>query len=79
MSDEITKLQEQVKTLFANDERHEKELDELKDDVKDCNRVLLDKLEEMNRQMATRLPTWATILISVLTALLGGLVGRGGL
>lgn len=34
---EITKLQEQVHTLFANDERITRDMDALRRDVQDCN------------------------------------------
>lgn len=74
---EIAKLQEQVHTLFQNDERHERELDGLRKDVADCNEKILNQLTDLRKEMASRLPNWATLLISVLTACLGGLLGRG--
>ena len=53
---ELTRLQEQIKTLFGD-------VDELKTDVK-----------EIKHQLANRLPLWATVLISVLTGVIGWLL-----
>ena len=53
---DITRLQEQIKTLFGD-------VNELKEDVK-----------EIKQQLANRLPLWATMLISVLTGVIGWLI-----
>lgn len=41
----------------------------------------LDKSDENQTQLfnhqSSRLPTWATVLISILTAIVGGLIGKG--
>ena len=58
---DVTRLQEQMKTLFGD-------VTELKDDVK-----------EIKAQLANRLPLWATVLISVLTAFIGWLLAGGGM
>lgn len=68
---EISKIQEQIHTLFVNDERHERELAEVKQQVKDCNQAILDELKDLRKEMANRLPLWATTLIACLMALLG--------
>jgi len=64
-SDEIVRLQEQVKTLFSG----QKELKETFEGV-------LKKLDEMQKSFQNRLPPWAVALISVLTAACGWLAGR---
>ena len=55
---DVTRLQEQVKTLFGD-------VGELKTAVK-----------ELKEEFANRLPNWATALIAILTAMLGGCAGR---
>lgn len=75
---EIAKLQEQVHTLFVNDERHDKELKALRQDIAACNEAVLGEIKDLRREMANRLPLWATALMSILTAVVGGLIGKGG-
>jgi len=55
-TEDVARLQEQIKTLFGN-------VAELKDDMK--------KIKE---DLSKRLPTWATALISLLTAAVGWLI-----
>ena len=68
---EIAKLQEQVHTLFENDSRHDREMAELRKDVADCNQILLNEIKELRKEMASRLPLWATMIIALLTAIVG--------
>lgn len=55
-----------------------KMLDEFKSDVKDQMAYLINKIDGMdtrvNNHLMHRLPTWATLYISLLSALVGGLV-----
>lgn len=60
IEEKIARIEEQIVTLFKNDERMEKAIDKLCGDI-----------TEIKEQLANRLPTWATILIT----LLGGAVG----
>ena len=65
MSDqEVARLEEQVKTLFLNMSdlkvNFQNDVCEIKEDVKD-----------IRNNFANRLPNWASILISILTTLLG--------
>ena len=65
MSDqEIARIEEQIVTLFKNDERMERAIEKLGYDV-----------QEIKDEFANRLPTWATILLSILTASLGVCLG----
>lgn len=65
MSDqEIARIEEQIVTLFKNDERMERAIEKLGHDV-----------QEIKDEFANRLPTWATIVLSILTASLGVCLG----
>lgn len=65
MSDqEIARIEEQIVTLFKNDERMERVIEKLGYDV-----------QEIKDEFANRLPTWATIVLSILTASLGVCLG----
>lgn len=65
MSDqEIARIEEQIVTLFKNDERMERAIEKLGYDV-----------QEIKDEFANRLPTWATIVLSILTASLGVCLG----
>lgn len=78
---EIAKLQEQVHTLFENDNRHERDMDSLRRDVQECNRELLNEIKNLRdeiKNLYNRLPTWATIALAILCAIMGGLVGKEG-
>jgi hypothetical protein len=61
---EVTRLEEQVKTLFAGQARIEKSLEDFKIDI-------YKEIKELKEQFVNRLPLWATLLISILTAGLG--------
>jgi len=61
---EIARIEEQIVTLFKNDERMERAIEKLGYDV-----------QEIKDEFANRLPTWATILLSILTASLGVCLG----
>ena len=65
MSDqEIARIEEQIVTLFKNDERMERAVEKLGYDV-----------QEIKDEFANRLPTWVTIVLSILTASLGVCLG----
>lgn len=65
MSDqEIARIEEQIVTLFKNDERMERAVEKLGYDV-----------QEIKDEFANRLPIWATIVLSILTASLGVCLG----
>lgn len=65
MSDEqCARLEEQIKTLFANGERREQAIHDLRQDIK-----------EIKETLANRLPNWATFALATLTAVVGGLIG----
>lgn len=79
---EIAKLQEQVHTLYQNSDRHEREMENLRRDVAECNKALLDEIKSLREEikaLGNRLPNWATMLLMALTAIIGGLVSRGGI
>lgn len=59
----IARLEEQVRTLFSNDSR-------LEVAIKD----LTGEIANLRKELATRLPFWATGSISLLTAMVGWLV-----
>lgn len=63
--DEVIRMQEQIVTLFKNDERQENALDKV-----------LESLDKIKDQLASRLPVWATMLIAALTAACGFLAGK---
>lgn len=65
MSDqEIARIEEQIVTLFKDDERMERAIEKLGYDV-----------QEIKDEFANRLPTWVTIVLSILTASLGVCLG----
>lgn len=77
---EVTALKEQVKTLFANDDRIVKDLDEVKQDVKDCNKELIKEIKALREEIKAlynRLPVWATLAFGVLCTVIGGMIGKG--
>ncbi len=55
-NDDVARIEEQIKTLFSNDTRFEKCVEEIRTDIK---------------QLANRLPVWATLLVALLTAACG--------
>lgn len=65
-TEDTTRLQEQVKTLFKNFADHET-------DNKEAFKEVFAKLDEINKNYASRLPVWATFLIAALTAAVGWL------
>lgn len=60
--DAIARLEEQIKTLFNDGQRREGAIKDLACDIK-----------EIKEELANRLPIWATLAISLLTALVGAL------
>lgn len=70
MSDlEVTRLEEQVKTLFTGQARIEKSLEDFKSDI-------YKQIKELKDQFANRLPVWATTLIGILTGVCGFLAAK---
>lgn len=70
--EEVTRIQEQIKTLFNNDTRLER-------DIAECNARYESGIRELSQkldQYANRLPTWATAAIAILTAVCGWSLGR---
>jgi hypothetical protein len=63
--EEITRMQEQIITLFKNEEKMDRYVDRIQKDV-----------EELKRYFANRLPIWATMLIGILMATCGWFAGR---
>jgi len=64
---DIARIQEQIITLFKNDENH-------KADMKDTNIRLETTVRELTQkidQFANRLPNWASILIGCLMGVIG--------
>lgn len=54
--------------------KHSVEIDNLKNSYLELNTkidLIFDKLEEMRRDILNRIPVWATMLISLLTGLVG--------
>ena len=65
---EITRIQEQVKTIFAD-------LNELKCELKAEIKDLKSEVKELREMLANRLPLWATLFIGFLMAALGWSAG----
>ncbi len=66
IEEEIVRLQQQIKALSDNDERHEDNLKTLTTDIR-CIR------KELIKEISNRLPTWAVFLLSGMTACIGWL------
>jgi hypothetical protein len=77
MSDqqEIARIQEQIKTLFAGQERLEKNQYDFESEMRNTTGEIYREIKALKEDFANRLPTWATIIISILTASLGACLG----
>lgn len=77
MSDqqEIARIQEQIKTLFAGQERLEKNQYDFESEMRNTTGEIYREIKALKEDFANRLPTWATIIISILTASLGVCLG----
>lgn len=62
---DVVRIKEQIVTLFKADERMDKCIEKLSNDI-----------QEIKERLANRLPNWATALIAVLTAAVGWFAGR---
>lgn len=72
---DVARLQEQIKTLFSGQERIEKNQNEFEAETRANVGAIYNEIKALKDQFANRLPTWATIIISVLTASLGVCLG----
>lgn len=76
MSDqEIARIQEQIKTLFAGQERIEKNQCDFEHEMREITGDIYREIKALKEDFANRLPTWATVIISILTAALGVCLG----
>lgn len=78
MSDQeqkIARIEEQIKTLFAGQERLEKNQDDFESEMRSTTGEIYREIKALKEDFANRLPTWATIIISILTASLGACLG----
>ena len=77
MSDqEVTRLQEQIKTLFASQTRIEKAQEDFEKESRATVNEIYTEIKALKDQFANRLPVWATMLIGFLMAALGWFAGR---
>lgn len=72
---EVARLQEQIKTLFSGQERIEKNQNDFEAETRKTVNEIYNEIKILKDQFANRLPTWATIIISILTAALGVCLG----
>lgn len=78
MSDQeqkIARIEEQIKTLFAGQERLEKNQDDFESEMRSTTGEIYREIKSLKEDFANRLPTWATIVISILTASFGACLG----
>lgn len=77
MSDqeEIVRIQEKIKTLFAGQERIEKNQSAFEKEMRETVGNIYHEIKALKEDFANRLPTWATVIISILTAALGVCLG----
>lgn len=71
----IARIEEQIKTLFAGQERLEKNQDDFESEMRNTTGEIYREIKALKEDFANRLPTWATIIISILTASLGACLG----
>jgi len=65
------RVEEQIKTLFAGQERLEKQQRDFEKEVRDTVGEIYKEIKAIRDQFANRLPLWATMLIGALMALCG--------
>jgi len=70
---DVTRLQEQVKTLFTAQEKLEDNLERHELDDKQTFAEVIKRMEEMQKSFQNRLPTWATMFIAALMGICGWL------
>ena len=73
---EVARLQEQIKTLFASQERIEKNQSEFEVETRSMVNDIYKEIKVLKDQFANRLPVWATLAISALMGLCGFLAAR---
>lgn len=73
--EDVTRIQEQIKTLFAGQERIENHQSVFEGETRKTVNEIYNEIKTLKDQFAERLPTWATIIISILTASLGVCLG----
>lgn len=72
---EIARIQEQIKTLFDGQKRIEKNQSDFEHEVRETAGEICREIKALKEDFANRLPTWATVIISILTAALGVCLG----
>lgn len=72
---EIARIQEQIKTLFDGQKRIEKNQSDFEHEVRETTGEIYREIKALKDDFANRLPTWATVIISILTAALGVCLG----
>jgi len=70
---DVTRLQEQVKSLFNAQEKLENNLEQHERDDKQTFAEVLKRMDEMHKSFQNRLPPWATAVIGILMAACGWL------
>ncbi len=70
----MTRLQEQVKTLFTSHKRLEERQEKHEEDDKTAFGEVAKQMQEINKNYSNRLPYWASLLIGVLMGAIGWLV-----
>lgn len=71
--EEVARLQEQIKTLFAGQERLEKDQTDFEAETRKTVTDIYNEIKALKDQFANRLPLWATMLIGLLMAVIGWL------
>jgi hypothetical protein len=72
---EIARIQEKIKTLFDGQKRIEKNQSDFEHEVRKTTGEICREIKALKGDFANRLPTWATVIISILTAALGVCLG----
>lgn len=71
LEERVTRTEEEIKALRNAFEERNRKLNGSLDRIWKAIEDLRCDIEEIRERLANRLPTWATVLISVLTSLLG--------
>lgn len=72
---EIARIQEKIKTLFDGQKRIEKNQCDFEREMRETTGEIYREIKALKEDFANRLPTWATVIISILTAALGVCMG----
>lgn len=71
---EVTKLKEQVKSVWQSLDRHEDDIKEVRHNLDSFKVYMDEKIEKITQDLSKRLPLWATALITILSSLCIGLI-----